>query len=86
MTGVSPVAGRSAGGITLTITGTGFTGATQLDFGTIATTDFTIDSDTQITVVSPPAVAATVDVTVATPGGTSPVSSADQFTYAVGLP
>ena len=37
----------------VTITGTGFTGATAVDFGTTAATSFTSDSTTQITADSP---------------------------------
>ena len=66
----------------MTITGTGFTGATAVDFGTTAATNVTVVNDTTITVVSP-AGTGTVDVTVTTPAGTSPTSSADQFTFAV---
>ena len=63
----------------MTITGTGFTGATAVDFGTTPATSFTVVSDTTITADSP-AGTGTVDVTVTTPGGTSATSSADQFT------
>src|SRR5262249_49435679 len=41
---------------------------------------FSVVSDAQITAASPPGTG-TVDVTVTTPGGTSAVSPADQFTY-----
>ena len=64
----------------MTITGTGFTGATAVDFGTTAATNVTVVSDTTITADSP-AGTGTVDVTVTTPGGTSATSPADQFTY-----
>jgi uncharacterized membrane protein len=40
----------------------------------------TVDSDTQITAISP-AGTGTVDITVTTPAGTSAVSQDDQFTY-----
>ena len=64
----------------MTITGTGFTGATAVDFGTTAATNLTVVSDTTITADSP-AGTGTVDVTVTTPAGTSPTSPADQFTF-----
>ena len=57
----------------MTITGTGFTGATAVDFGTTAATSFTVVNDTTITADSP-AGTGTVDVTVTTPGGTSATS------------
>jgi len=81
VTGLSPTSGPAAGGTPVTITGTGFTGATGVDFGTVAATSFTFVSDTSITAVSP-AGTGVVDVTVTTPGGTSATSAADQFTYA----
>jgi Hypothetical glycosyl hydrolase family 15/IPT/TIG domain len=81
VTSLSQAAGSIAGGTPVTITGSGFTGATAVDFGANAAVPFTIVSDTQITVTSPPGSAGTVDITVTTPAGTSPTGSADQFTY-----
>ncbi len=81
VTGVSPAFGPGAGGTLVTITGTNFTDATAVDFGTTPATSFTFNSDTSITAVSP-AGTGTVDVTVIGPGGTSAASAADQFTYA----
>ena len=69
VTGVSPPSGGTAGGSTVTITGTGLAGATSVRFGAAAAT-ITADSATQITVTSPPG-AGRVDVTVTTPAGTS---------------
>jgi hypothetical protein len=80
VTGVSPSSGSTAGTTTVTITGSHFTAATGVSFGSVAAT-FTVNSDTQITAVAPAQVAGTVDVTVATPSGTSAVVSADHFTY-----
>lgn len=73
--------GPTGGGTTVTITGSGFTGATAVDFGTVPATSFSVDSDSLITVVSPPG-QGTVDVTVTGPGGTSATSAGDRFTYA----
>ena len=80
VTSLSPTSGTAAGGTPVTITGTGFTGATVVDFGTTPATDLNVLNDTSITVDSP-AGTGTVDVTVTTPAGTSPTTSADQFTY-----
>jgi len=80
VTAVSPAAGPVAGGTTVTVTGSGFTDATAVDFGATAATGFTVDSDTQITATSPPGIC-TVDVTVTTAAGTSPATAADQFEY-----
>lgn len=82
VTGLSTDAGPVGGGTTVTITGTGFTaGTTAVDFGGTSATSVTVVNGTTITATAPAASAGTVDVTVTTPGGTSPTSSADQFTY-----
>jgi hypothetical protein len=70
----------------VTITGTGFSGATAVEFGTTPATSFTVNAaGTQITVLDP-AGSGSVDVTVVTPGGTSATSAADQFTYLSSTP
>jgi hypothetical protein len=83
ITNVFPLLGSA--GDTLTLTGSGFTGMTAVNFGAAAATSFTVVSDTQATAVVPGG-RGTVDITVTTPGGTSPTSSADQFTFAVSVP
>ena len=65
----------------MTITGTGFTGATAVEFGTTAATTFTVVSRHLDHRHLPGRPTGTVDVTVTTPGGTSATSAADQFTY-----
>ena len=82
VTGLSPTGGPTAGGTSVKLTGSGFTGATAVKFGPTAATTFTVSSDTQITVTSPAATAGTVDVTVTSGSGTSATSAADHFTYA----
>ncbi|MFF4483233.1 IPT/TIG domain-containing protein [Streptomyces sp. NPDC001520] len=69
VSGVSPGQGPAAGGNTVTLSGSGFTGATAVRFGS-ASASFTVVSDTQITAVAPPG-SGTVQVTVTGPGGTS---------------
>lgn len=82
VTAISPTSGPLGGGTVVTITGTGFTGATSVMFGTTSVTPV-VNSDTSISATSPVATASgTVDVTVVTPAGTSATSAADQFTYA----
>ncbi len=81
VTSVSPTGGPLAGGTTVTITGTNLNGATAVSFGGTPATSFTVNSDTSITAISPAHVAGTVDITVTTPAGTSPIVAGDQFTY-----
>src|SRR5439155_10522794 len=84
VTSVSPTSGPTAGGTTVTITGTGFTGATSVKFGSTDAASFTNDVNTPdqvITAVSPAELAGTVDITVTTPFGTSATSASDEFTF-----
>lgn len=77
---VAPGTGAAAGGTSVAIAGTHFTGATAVRFGGTSATSFTVNSATSITAVSP-AGSGTVDVTVITTGGTSATGASDQFTY-----
>src|SRR5205807_1659518 len=79
--GVSPTGGPSAGGNTVTITGTNFTSDSTVRFGLVVASPITLVSSTQLMVSVPTHSAGQVDVTVTTPGGTSATSSADQYAY-----
>ncbi len=71
ITNISPSSGPTGVGPLMTITGTNFTGATVVNFGS-STAIPTVISDTEITVTPPPHAAETVDLTVTTlNGGTS---------------
>ena len=63
-------------GTSVTVTGSGFTGATSVSFGATWATNFMVDSDSQITVVVPVG-AGTAPIKVTTPNGTG--SSATNF-------
>lgn len=80
VTNVSPNTGPTGGGTSVTITGTNFTGASAVKFGTTPVGSFIVVNATTITTTSP-AGSGVVDVRVTTAGGTSATSSADQFTY-----
>ena len=82
---VNPTSGSVAGGTSVTISGSGFTGTSAVKFGSSPASLFVINSDTQITAVSPPEVAGTVDITVATPGGTSATSPLDSFSFSTSV-
>jgi hypothetical protein len=81
ISGISPSSGPASGGTAVTITGTGFTGATDVNFGSsdITAANFTVNgAGTQISLTSPGGAAGPVSVTVTAPGGTS---NAGTFTY-----
>ena len=67
---LSQVSGSSAGGNTVTLTGTGLSTATSVSFGPNAVTP-TVVSDGTLTVVVPAGTAGSVGVTVTTAGGTN---------------
>jgi YVTN family beta-propeller protein len=75
--------GPVAGGTGVTITGTNFSSASAVHFGSLAASTFSVNaSGTAITVLSPiAATAGTVDVTVTTPVATSQVTTSDVFSY-----
>ncbi|MEU9763747.1 IPT/TIG domain-containing protein [Streptomyces sp. NPDC047987] len=79
--GVSPSSGSTSGGTVVTLTGTNFSGATQVRFGLANASSFNVLSSTQITAVSPAGSSGTVPVTVTTPGGTSAAVPASYFFY-----
>lgn len=78
---LSGTIGPASGGTSVTISGTGFTGATAVAFGGTAAASFVVNGDTSITVVTPVTGAGTVDVTVTTAGGTNALSPNDRFTF-----
>jgi len=83
VTGVSPAAGPLGGGTAVTLTGANLKTVSEIDFGSVAASlsSLVYNANGTVTVVSPGHTAGAVDVKVVTPGGTSTLSSADQFTY-----
>ncbi len=79
VTSITPNSGPTTGGTQVTITGSGFSGATTVDFGATAAS-FTFDSDSQITATSPSGSTGTIDITVTSLSGTSATSTQDSFT------
>ncbi len=82
VTGVAPSSGPTTGGTVVTITGTNFTGASSVTFGTVYAASFTVNSSTSITATTPAESAGNVDVHVVTAAGLSAGSTADKFTFA----
>ncbi|MFB7779511.1 IPT/TIG domain-containing protein [Streptomyces bauhiniae] len=82
VTAVTPDSGPTSGGTSVIITGTGFTSASAVRFGSTSAMSFTVNSATQITAVTPAGSPGGVPVTVTTAGGTSAVSPDAYFFYA----
>ena len=77
---LTPATGAAAGGTAVTIAGVGFTGATEVDFGTATATGVTVVSDMEITCTTPAHAAGVVAVSVKTPAGTP--QKLKNFTFA----
>ena len=74
LTGAVPLDAPLSGGTTVTFTGSGLTGATRLNFGTLAVSPVSVNAaGTQLTVTTPGGAppATVVFVSATTPGGTS---------------
>ena len=81
---LAPTNGPAAGGTSVVITGTGFTGVSAVAFGANPATSFTVNSPTSITAVAPAGINGTnVSVTVTNPVGPS---SGGANTYYYGVP
>jgi hypothetical protein len=79
---VSPSAGSTAGGKTVTINGTGFVPGATVKFGSGgALLPTTFVSTTRLTVTAPAHAAGTVNVLVRTAAGTSTANNSDLYTF-----
>jgi hypothetical protein len=78
---VTPALGKVAGGVRVTVTGSGFTKVTKVLFGKKAGKKLRVVSDTQLSVIAPSGKAGYVDVRVVTKAGTSAKGTADRFRY-----
>jgi peptidoglycan hydrolase-like protein with peptidoglycan-binding domain len=84
ITGVAPDSGATAGGTSVTISGTdfiGLSGASAVTFGGVAAASYTVDSPTQITAKAPAHAEGTVGVQVTAAGGSTENTTADDFVY-----
>jgi hypothetical protein len=87
LTTISPSSGSIAGGTVVTITGSGFSGTTDVRFGGKSATGLIAINNSQLTVISPPNTAGTVGLSVINPArsGTSG-GSATVFRYEIPVP
>lgn len=83
ITAVSPASSPAAGGASVTITGTGFTGASAVTFAKSPASSFTVVDDSTIVAVTPARAAGTVAVRVTTPSGKTPTGPAAKHTFVV---
>lgn len=79
VTRVEPPTGPIAGGTTVTLFGSGFTGATEVRFGATPAASIAVVTAGQIITTVPPGTPGAVDVTVTTPAGAFTAKRA--FTY-----
>lgn len=84
ITSVSPKTGSVNGGTSVTITGLYLTGASVVLFDGVPATSITVNSDTEIVVVTPVSVAGWTDISVTTPNGTAVLKNA--FLYFIPPP
>lgn len=82
---VTPASGTSAGGTTVTITGTNFVSGAVVRFDTAAATNVVFNSATSITARAPAHAAGAASVVVTNPDGTT-VTRAAGFNYVAGPP
>jgi hypothetical protein len=84
VTSLSVHSGAPAGGTSVVITGTDFTGASAVKFGGDAAASYSVNSNTQITATSP-AGGGTVDITVTNGSYSSAPTYADLFSYTTAI-
>ncbi|RKR90482.1 IPT/TIG domain-containing protein [Micromonospora pisi] len=85
ITDITPEQGPTSGGTSVTITGTGFTGATGVTFGGNLGTNLVVNAaGTSLTVTTPPGPVGPVDVVVLLPGPDA--TAPDGFTYVLAAP
>jgi len=84
VTSLEPTGGVPAGGTTVVINGTGFTGivaSNGVKFGALNATSYVVNSDIKITAVAPAHIAGPVDVVVTNIYGSSAIVPGDVYTY-----
>lgn len=82
---LSPTSGATAGGTTVTISGTGFASGATVTFGGTAASNVNVLGSTTITANAPAHASGTVNVVVTNPGGQS-ATKTNAYTYSSGTP
>jgi len=86
ITSLSRTSGPVSGGTQVTVTGTGFSTVASVKFGTTTATSFTVRSSTQLEAAAPAHPVGTARISVTTPGGTTPTTSAALYKYSYPVP
>ncbi len=86
VTGLSVTSGYTTGGTPVAIVGTNMSSVTAVLFGTVPATSFMATGPTSITAIAPAEALGTVDVTLQSSNGTSPIAVADKFAFVVPPP
>src|SRR5688572_11491107 len=71
ITGISPASGPTAGGMQVTISGTGFASGATVNIGGTPASSVNVIGSTSISLISPPHAGGSVNVVVTNPGGQS---------------
>lgn len=82
ITTISPSSGSTAGGTSVTITGTGFESNATVTFGGASAASVVVASETSLTCVTPSGTAGAKNVVVTNPDGGFSVTSTGGYTYA----
>jgi hypothetical protein len=83
-TSIAPASGPTSGGTAATVVGTGLTTTQSVTVGG-ATAPFTVISDTELSIVTPPGTAGTADVDITTTGGTAALTAGFTYTASPGI-
>src|SRR5262245_8377827 len=78
---IAPSSGVPSGGTQVQVSGENFLDTNAVFFGTVRAQTFTVDASGQSLTAISPAGQGSVHIAVVTPGGTSAMTQADQFTY-----
>jgi hypothetical protein len=78
---ITPAGGPALGGTVVTVTGRNFVNVSAVTFGGVPGDSVTVTSPTSLSVAAPAHAVGTVDVQVVGQYGTSPATTADQFTF-----